>query len=106
VHGVSTRSVDELVQALGCTGIDKSTVSRLCTELDEEAQVFRGRPLEGEVPYVWLDRPPLREVHLDTGTCPVCNLSIAGSDVDHLRDPTRVVRHSCGTLLVRSLGAP
>lgn len=55
VLGISTRSVDELVQALGCTGIDKSTVSRLCKELDDEAQAFRGRPLEGEVPYVWLD---------------------------------------------------
>lgn len=55
VLGVSTRSVDELVQALGCAGIDKSTVSRLCKELDEEAQAFRGRALEGEVPYVWLD---------------------------------------------------
>jgi len=55
VHGVSTRKVDDLVKALGCSGIDKSTVSRICTELDEEAQVFRTRSLEGEVPYLWLD---------------------------------------------------
>lgn len=55
VHGVSTRSVDELVQALGCSGIDKSTVSRICKQLDEEAEAFRSRPLEGEVPYLWLD---------------------------------------------------
>ncbi|MHC4932453.1 MAG: IS256 family transposase [Planctomycetota bacterium] len=55
VSGVSTRSVDDLVRALGGSGIDKSAVSRMCKELDEEAEAFRNRPLEGEVPYVWLD---------------------------------------------------
>lgn len=42
-------------ELFGCSGIDKSTVSRLCKELDEEALSFRGRALEGEVPDVWLD---------------------------------------------------
>jgi putative transposase len=55
VHGVSTRKVDELVKALGMAGISKSQVSRLCEELDEEVERFRGRPLEGAYPYVWLD---------------------------------------------------
>lgn len=55
VAGVSTRKVDELVEVMGGTGISKSTVSRLCKELDEEAEAFRTRPLEGEVPYLWLD---------------------------------------------------
>ncbi len=55
VSGVSTRSVDDLVRALGGTGLDKSAVSRMCKELDEEAEAFRTRPLEGAVPYVWLD---------------------------------------------------
>ncbi len=55
VHGVSTRKVDDLVKALGMTGISKSQVSRLCEELDEEVERFRGRPLEGPYPYVWLD---------------------------------------------------
>jgi putative transposase len=55
VHGVSTRKVDELVKALGMTGISKSQVSRLCEELDEEVARFRGRPLEGAYPYVWVD---------------------------------------------------
>lgn len=55
VSGVSTRKVDELVEVMGGTGISKSTVSRLCKELDEEAEAFRTRPLEGEVPYLWLD---------------------------------------------------
>src|SRR5215216_1734384 len=55
VHGVSTRKVDELVKALGMTGISKSRVSEVCEELDEEVERFRGRQLEGSYPYVWLD---------------------------------------------------
>ena len=55
VHGVSTRSVDDLVQAMGMTGISKSQVSRLCGEIDERVQAFLNRPLEGEWPYLWLD---------------------------------------------------
>jgi transposase-like protein len=55
VQGVSTRSVDELVQAMGMEGISKSQVSRLCGELDEKVQTFLNRPLEGDWPYVWLD---------------------------------------------------
>ena len=55
VQGVSTRRVDDLVQALGMQGISKSQVSRLCTELDNEVERFRTRRLEGGYPYVWLD---------------------------------------------------
>lgn len=55
VHGVSTRKVDELVQALGMTGISRSAVSRLCAELDAEVERFRNRRLDGEYPYMWLD---------------------------------------------------
>jgi transposase-like protein len=55
VHGVSTRRVDDLVQALGMTGISKSQVSRLCQTLDAEVERFRNRQLEGPYPYVWLD---------------------------------------------------
>src|SRR6266511_874577 len=55
VHGVSTRRVDDLVEALGMTGISKSQVSRLCQELDAEVARFRARPLVGPYPYVWLD---------------------------------------------------
>jgi transposase-like protein len=55
VHGVSTRSVDDLVQAMGMTGISKSQVSRLCGEIDERVKTFLGRPLEGDWPYLWLD---------------------------------------------------
>jgi putative transposase len=55
VQGVSTRKVDDLLRALGLTGIDKSKVSRICKELDEVVATFRNRPLEGSYPYLWLD---------------------------------------------------
>ena len=55
IQGVSTRSVDDLVQAMGMTGISKSQVSRLCSEIDKRVQTFLNRPLEGEWPYLWLD---------------------------------------------------
>ena len=55
IHGVSTRAVDDLVQAMGGTGVSKSEVSRLCTEIDERVQAFLNRPLEGDWPFVWLD---------------------------------------------------
>jgi transposase-like protein len=55
VQGVSTRRVDDLVQALGMQGISKSQVSRLCAELDQEVERFRTRKLVGPYRYVWLD---------------------------------------------------
>jgi putative transposase len=55
VQGVSTRRVDDLVQALGMTGISKSQVSRLCQALDGEVERFRTRRLDSPYPYVWLD---------------------------------------------------
>ena len=55
VQGVSTRSVDELVKAMGMSGISKSQVSRLCGEIDDKIKAFLERPLEGDWPYVWLD---------------------------------------------------
>ena len=55
VQGVSTRNVDDLVKALGMSGVSKSQVSRLCVEIDERVEAFLERPLEGEWPYVWLD---------------------------------------------------
>ena len=55
VHGVSTRSVDDLVKAMGMTGISKSQVSRLCEEIDGRVKEFLNRPIEGCWPYVWID---------------------------------------------------
>jgi putative transposase len=55
IHGVSTRSVDDLVQAMGMSGISKSQVSRLCAEIDEKVKAFLARPIEGDWPYLWID---------------------------------------------------
>jgi putative transposase len=55
IQGISTRSVDDLVKAMGMTGISKSQVSRLCAEIDGKIATFLDRPLEGDWPYVWLD---------------------------------------------------
>jgi transposase-like protein len=60
IGGVSTRRVDELVQAMGLAGISKSTVSKLCKEIDERVGAFLERPLEGERPYLWLDATYLK----------------------------------------------
>jgi transposase-like protein len=60
VHGVSTRAVDDLVRAMGGTGVSKSQVSRLCAEIDERVQAFLTRPLEGAWPYLWLDATYIR----------------------------------------------
>jgi transposase-like protein len=55
VHGVSTRAVDDLVKAMGASGISKSQVSRLCAEIDERVNAFLARPIEGAWPYLWID---------------------------------------------------
>lgn len=60
VKGVSTRKVDDLVQAMGLEGVDKSMVSRLCQELDGLVEQFRTRPLDGRWIYVWLDATYLK----------------------------------------------
>jgi putative transposase len=52
IQGISTRSVDALVKALGMEGIGRSQVSRLCAEIDDRVQTFLTRPIEGEWPYV------------------------------------------------------
>ncbi len=65
VHGVSTRSVDELVAALGGSGISKSEVSRICAGLDESVGAFRTRRLDHvPFPYIFLDATYL---HVRTG---------------------------------------
>ncbi len=55
IHGVSTRSVDDLVKALGMSGVSKSQVSRMCEEIDERVDAFLNRPIEGDWPYLWID---------------------------------------------------
>src|SRR3954471_11434603 len=60
IAGVSTRRVEDLVQAMGLSGISNSSVSKLCKEIDERVGAFLKRPLSGEWPYLWLDATYLK----------------------------------------------
>jgi transposase-like protein len=113
--------VDELVKALGMDGISKSRVSELCAELDEEVERFRGRPLEGPYPYVWVDATYLKArqdghvastavviavgVNGETGEREVLGFDVGPSEdgafwTSFLR--TLVARGLCGVRLVTS----
>jgi putative transposase len=67
VNGVSTRKVERLVEQLGVDAMSKSTVSRICQQLDERVEAFRNRPLEGAYPYLWLDARVERVRESDAG---------------------------------------
>jgi len=98
VHGVSTRKVDDLVAALGLeSGISKSEVSRICTELDSTLEAFRTRSLEHtEFPYVLLDatyikgrvggRVVSRAVVVATGITRTGDREVLGCDVGDSED--------------------
>ncbi len=60
IQGISTRSVDDLVKAMGMSGISKSQVSRLCEEIDVRVKAFLDRPIEGDWPYLWIDATYLK----------------------------------------------
>nr|WP_281040271.1 transposase [Rhizobium ruizarguesonis] len=60
IQGISTRSDDDLVKAMGMSGISKSQVSRLCEEIDVKVKAFLDRPIDGEWPYVWVDATYLK----------------------------------------------
>ena len=61
ISGVSTRRVDDLVQAMGLAGISKSTVSKLCKDVDDRVNAFLDRPLVGDRPYLRLDATYLKQ---------------------------------------------
>ncbi|MER8830945.1 IS256 family transposase [Mesorhizobium sp. M0938] len=60
IQGISTRSVDDLVKAMGMSGVSKSQVSRLCEEIDGKVKAFLDRPIEGDWPYLWIDATYLK----------------------------------------------
>ena len=60
IQGISTRSVDDLVKAMGMSGISKSQVSRLCEEIDVKVKAFLERPIEGDWPYLCIDATYLK----------------------------------------------
>ena len=70
IRGVSTRHVDEMVQAMGLSGISKSPVSKLCKDIDERVGEFLNRPLTGEWPYVWLDATSTSKSTRAGASCP------------------------------------
>jgi transposase-like protein len=78
VQGVSTRAVDDLVRAMGGSGVSKSQVSRLCEEIDEKVKAFLDRPLEGDWPYVWLDATCVkaRRNHRILGSSPRTSVAV------------------------------
>jgi len=60
IQGISTRSVDDLVKAMGMSGVSKSQVSRLCEDIDGKVKAFLDRPIEGDWPYLWIDATYLK----------------------------------------------
>jgi transposase-like protein len=66
---VSTRRVDDVVQAMGLSGISKSQDSKLCKEIDERVHAFLDRPLTGDWPYLWLDAAYLKQRDGGRGDC-------------------------------------
>ena len=85
VQGVSTRSVDDLVKAMGMDGISKSQVSRLCGEIDGRVQAFLTRPIEGDWPYVWLDATYVR-ARRDGHIVSVAVIIAVGANTDGRRE--------------------
>jgi putative transposase len=117
INGVSTRSVDDLVAAMGVdTGISKSEVSRICARLDERVEAFRGRTL-GHVsfPYVYLDATYVnvrddalgqvvsRAVVIATGVTANGDREVLGVDVGDSEDETFWTRF-LRSLRARGLG--
>ena len=103
VEGVSTRRVDDLVKALGCEGISKSQVSRICQELDGVVESFLGRPLDGgPYPYLWLDA--LTQKVREAGRIGVAHAKLAfDQDVVEQRTQTELV-DLCPLTLTCSVG--
>ena len=85
IQGISTRSVDDLVQAMGGTGVSKSQVSRLCQEIDERVSAFLNRPIEGEWPYLWIDATYVK-VRQDGRIVSVAVIVAAGVNSDGRRE--------------------
>jgi putative transposase len=85
IQGVSTRSVDDLVKAMGMSGISKSQVSRLCEEIDDKVKAFLDRPIEGDWPYLWIDATYLK-VRRGGRIVPVAAIIAIGVSADGRRE--------------------
>jgi putative transposase len=85
IQGISTRSVDDLVKALGMSGISKSQVSRLCEEIDERVRAFLDRPIEGDWLYLWIDATYVK-VRSNGRVVPVAVIMAVGVNADGRRE--------------------
>lgn len=85
IGGMSTRKVDELVKAMGMTGISKSQVSELCADIEERVNDFLERPLTGDWPYLWLDATYLKQ-RLGGRTVSVAAIIAVAVDTDGRRE--------------------
>jgi len=85
IHGTSTRSVDDLVRAMGMSGISKSQVSRLCEEIDGRVNAFLGRPIEGDWPYLWIDATYIK-VRQNHRVVSVAAIVAVGANADGRRE--------------------
>ena len=85
IQGISTRSVDDLVQAMGMSGISKSQVSRLCEEIDVRVKAFLDRPIEGDWPYLWIDATYIK-VRQNNRIVSVAVIVAVGANADGRRE--------------------
>jgi transposase-like protein len=85
VQGISTRSVDDLVKAMGASGVSKSQVSRLCEEIDDKVKAFLDRPIEGDWPYLWIDATYMK-VRRGGRVVPVAVIIAVGVSADGRRE--------------------
>ena len=85
IQGISTRSVDDLVQAMGMSGISKSQVSRLCEEIDVRVKAFLDRPIEGDWPYLWIDATYIK-VRQNGRMVSVAVIGAVGANADGRRE--------------------
>ena len=86
IEGVSMRSVDDLVKALGMSGVSKSQVSRLCAEIDGRVKAFLDRPLEGDWPYLWIDATYVKARRQDGRVVSVAVIIAVGVNTDGRRE--------------------
>jgi transposase-like protein len=85
IQGISTRSVDDLVKAMGSSGVSKSQVSRLCEEIDGRVKAFLERPIEGDWPYLWMDATYVK-VRQDGRVISVAVIVAVGANSDGRRE--------------------
>jgi transposase-like protein len=85
IQGISTRSVDDLVKAMGMGGISKSQVSRLCEEIDIRVKAFLDRPIEGDWPYLWIDATYIK-VRQNNRIVSVAVIVAVGANADGRRE--------------------